>query len=449
MKLRSKKLLALMLASTMVFTTLTGCTAKNEEKKTEVNKETDTKVEDDVDSSLVNTELKGEITQWVWGDYEIRGAADFNKYYPNIKVNYVSVPSDEYAQKVLSALSVGTGLPDVVNIESAARGQFANMDVWERLDVEPYNLKVDEMLPIAKSLTSNNAGEIVCLQVDNCVAGYAYDRNLAKKYFGTDDPAEMEKIFSNLDVFIEKSKSVAEGGDYMFASVDDAYSAVSGLYQKEPVVVDSKLNTAKSVLPTYEFIEKLVANGATGPYVEWTPAWYTSFASNNILFYRAPAWFISFQMKPNDPDSEGKWGMITPPGGGFNAGGTAYAIPKDIDDEQKMLAWTYINWLTMSKEGAESFYKAHATQTLYAPAYDGDLYNGEEDPFFANQNVTAKLNEISADPNTTASIMTEYDFTIEAAKAQALRDLETGMSAKDAYDKFEKAVLEVIPEIAP
>ena len=451
---RRSKLLAILLVSMMSISTLAGCSSTEEpaKEKAEETKKEEVKQGETasaVDSSLVNTELSGEITQWVWGDYEIRGASEFNNYYPNIKVNYVSVPSDEYEQKVLTALSVGTDLPDIVNIESAARGQFLNMDVWERLDTEPYNLKVDEMLPIAKSLTSNKNGEILCVQVDNCVAGYAYDRNLAKKYFGTDDPAEMEKIFNDLDVFIEKSAAVAEGGDYMFASVDDAYSAVSGLYQKEPVVVDGKLNTEKSVLPTYEFIENLVKNNAAGPYVEWTPAWYTSFAANNIVFYRAPAWFISFQMKPNDPDSDGKWGMMTPPGGGFNAGGTAYAIPKAIDDKQKELAWTYINWLTMSQGGAESFYKAHATQTLYAPAYESDLYKGENDPFFANQNVTEKLNEISANPNTTASVMTEYDFAIKNANGQALRDLEAGMSAQDAYAKFEKAVREALPELAP
>ncbi|MDL2323657.1 extracellular solute-binding protein [Ruminococcaceae bacterium OttesenSCG-928-A16] len=446
----SKKVLALMLACLLVFGALVGC-ADNGGASSAAGTPPAGSVAagGDVDDSLVNTELSGEITQWVWGDYEIRGAVDFNKYYPNIKVNYVSVPSDEYEQKILTALATGTDLPDVVNIESAARGQFNNMDVWERLDAAPYNLDTSKVLPIGIPLMSNEKGEIVCVQVDNCVAGYAYDRELAIKYFGTDDPAEMEKIFSDLDSFVEKSKAVGEAGeDYMFASVDDAYSAVSGLYQKDPVVVDGKLNTDKSVLPTYEFIEKLVANKAVGPYVEWTPAWYTSFASNNIIFYRAPAWFISFMMKPNDPDSVGKWGMMTPPGGGFNAGGTAYAIPKGAKEENKELAWAYIQWLTLSQEGAESFYNAHATSTLYAPAYDTDLYKGEPDPFFKEQNVTEKLNEIAADPRTTASIMTAYDFVMKNANAQALRDLEAGMSAQQAYAKFKTEVLAAATDLS-
>jgi len=460
MKQRSKKLLALLLVGVMSMSLLAGCgddkkeapaeATDNAEEATAEGTDNATADDNDVDPSLVNTELEGEITQWVWGDYESRGAADFNKYYPNIKVNYVAVPDGEYNQKVMTALAVGTDLPDIVNIESGPRGQFLNMDgVWERLDVAPYNLDPDELLPIAKSLTSNAAGEILCVQVDNCIAGIVYDRNLAKKYFGTDDPEEMEEIFSSLDVMLEKSAEVGAGGDYMFASVDCAYSVVSGLFIEEPVVLNGKLNTDVSILPTYEFIEGLVANNAAGPYIQWSPAWHTSFTTGDVLFYRGPAWFISHMMKPNDPDSEGRWGLMTPPGGGFNDGGTAYAIPQQIDEKQKELAWTYIKWLTMSQEGAESFWKAHHTQTLYAAAYETDLYEGEPDPFFAGQNATAKLNEIAEHPDTTASIMTEHDSLLGGPNGHGLRDLEDGMSAKEAYEKYVNAILEIAPEIAP
>lgn len=448
-KVMRRKVVSLLLVASIVMGTMVGCSTsqqKNEGKdvQTEGNSEAE-----DVDPSLVNTELSGEITQWVWGDYEIRGAADFNKYYPNIKVNYVSIPSDEYEQKILTTVATGGELPDVINIESAARGQISNMDILERLDAEPYNLKVDDMLPIGIPLVTNTKGEIVSVQVDNCVGGYAYDRNLAKKYFGTDDPEEMEKMFQTLDDYVEKSKIVGESGeDYMFASVDDAYSAVSPLFADEAFVTDGKLTMDNSVLPTYEFIEKLVANKAVGPYVEWTPAWYTSFASNHVVFYQAPAWFISFMMKPNDPDSVGKWGFITPPGGGFSNGGTSYGIPKGAKEENKELAWTYINWLTMSQEGAESFYKAHATPTLYAPAYDTDLYAGEPDPYFGGQNVTAKIMEISQNVNTKARPVTTYDLTIKDSNAQSMRYLELGVSAAEAYARLKAEVLDLAPDLS-
>ncbi len=441
-----KRKLTFALAATMLLTSLTACGSNGGSASS--SSAAPASSGEAASNGTETSQLKGEITQWVWGDYEIKGAAEFNNYYPDIKVNYVSVPSDEYEQKVLTTIASGAEMPDVVNLESAARGKMVNMDFLERLDAAPYNIKLDEVLPIGVPLITNKKGEVVCIQVDNCVGGYAYDRNLAKKYFGTDDPAEMEKIFSSLDAFIEKSADVGKSGeDFMFASVDDAYSAVSALYTKEPFVTDGKLTMDSSILPTYQFIEKLVANKATGPYVEWTPAWYTSFASNHVIFYQAPAWFISFMMKPNDPDSQGKWGFMSPPGGGFSNGGTAYGIPKKAKEENKPLAWTYINWLTMSQQGAESFYKAHATPTLFAPAYDTELYKGEADPFFAGQNVTAKMMEISKNPNTKARPMTEYDLTIKDSNAQVLRDLEAGMNAQDAFNKLKAEVIAKAPEL--
>jgi multiple sugar transport system substrate-binding protein len=89
----------------------------------------------------------------------------------------------------------------------------------------------------------------------------------------------------------------------------------------------------------------LVANNAVNKYMQWTPAWNTAFSQNNIMFYPVPSWYISFVVKANDPNSVGKYGFMTPPGGGFSWGGTSYSIPKSISPEQKKLAWTYITWV--------------------------------------------------------------------------------------------------------
>lgn len=398
-----------------------------------------------IDPSKVNTELKGEISWWVWGDYEIRGTQDFNKYYPNVTINFVAVPSDEFPEKVLTAFATGIDLPDVINIESAERGQFNNMDVWERLDAAPYNFNKNDVLPIDIPLISNSKGEIVCSQIDNCVSGYMYDRNLAKKYFGTDDPAEMEKLFASIDDFIEKSKIVAAGGDYMFASPEDAVDCIGSLF-KEPHTIGTKLNTDNTTFPTYRVIEKLVANKAIGPYTMWTPTWMTSFSSNKVLFYEGPAWFFSYVVKPADPDSVGKWGLITPPGDGFNRGGTAYAIPKKA--KNKELAWEAVKWFTMTMEGSRSFFQAHNATTMYKPAYDTDLFQGSSDPYFGGQNWVAKLNEISVLPGTSAPVMGPFDFHIGRVNSQTLPDLMSGKSADETYAKFINLLLERAPELS-
>lgn len=391
-----------------------------------------------------DTSLSGEITHWVWGDYEVKGASDFNKYYPNIKVNYVFIPQDEYTTKLQTAIASGLDLPDVVNLEMTPRAMFLSFDAWQRLDEPPYNLNKDELVPFSVPLVSNPNGEIVSVQIDNCVGGYVYNRELAKKYLGTDDPAELEKLLPTLDSLLELSKRVStesNGTDFLYPGVDDAFMAAFGLYTSEALVTDNKLTLDSSFLPAYQFCEQLVKNNAVNKYMQWTPAWNTAFSANNYLFFPGPSWYISFVVKTNDPDSVGKYGLMTPPGGGFSWGGTSYSIPKNRPDEQKQLAWAYIKWFTMSVEGNRNFVKAQSTPTLYLPSFETDMYSNNADPYFAGQDIIAKLLEIAQNPNTNVRPMTKYDSRIMDVNNQVLRDIEQGMSAVDALAKLKTEVL--------
>ena len=398
-----------------------------------------------IDPSKVNRDLKGEISWWVWGDYEIRGMQDFNKYFPNIKINFVAVPSDEFPERVLMAFATGIDLPDIINIESSERGQFNNMDVWERLDAPPYNMNRNDILPVGIPLISNSRDEIVCMQIDNCVAGFIYDRNLMRKYFGTDDPNEVERLFATVDDFLNKSSVVSAGGDYMFASAGDLWEAMGSLY-REPHTNGARLNTDRTMLPFFHVLERLVANQAIGPYVQWSPSWFTSFSANNVLFNQGPAWFVSYVIRPADPESTGKYGMMMAPGGGFNRGGTAYAIPKRA--RNKELAWEAIRWFTLSMEGSKSFFQAHDATTMYRPAYDAGLFQGRNDPYFGGQNWVDKLNQISMHPGTTAPVMGPFDFQIRRANEQVMNDMINGrMNAAQGYARFLSLLAERAPEL--
>jgi multiple sugar transport system substrate-binding protein len=164
----------IVMASTLILFVLVSCGGGSKPSSASEAKTAENTVDalgSPIDPNKINTELKGEISWWVWGDYEIRGTQDFNKYYPNVTINFVAVPSDEFPEKVLTAFATGIDLPDIINIESAERGQFNNMDVWERLDAPPYNFNKNDVLPIDIPLISNSKGEIVCGQVDTWVSG--------------------------------------------------------------------------------------------------------------------------------------------------------------------------------------------------------------------------------------------------------------------------------------
>lgn len=396
--------------------------------------------------------LSGKITIWTWGDYEIKGSSKFNDYYPNIELEFVQFDSGEYFEKVVTTLASGGEMPDVVLFESGVRGQFLAMeDTWEVLNAAPYNADTSELLDWALPLCTNTNGDLLCVQVDNCVGAWAYDRNLTKKYFGTDDPAELEARFQTIDDYVEAAKEVAEKGngeDFIFGGAGDIKDAIRGLYTQEPWVTDGKITLDTSYKKVYEVVDELVATGAVGKYVAWTPAWNASWSAGHTVFTGCPTWYASHVLKSNDTDSEGRWGLITPPGGGYSNGGTAYAIPKVIDDSQKELAWAWIKYLTMSLEGAENFYEAHTTPTLYKPAYEGDLYAGEPDPFFGGQNIMQKYLEIAQNPNTKARVVTKYDGTLELIDNEILVQMGEGnMHADEAYAKLKADMIAAAPEL--
>ena len=391
-----------------------------------------------------DTDVSGEISIWVWGDYEEKGAMDFNDYYPNLKVNYVHIPQDEYPEKLQSTIISGMELPDICLLEMTPRAMFLSYDVWEDLESEPYNLNREELVPFAIPLISNEAGQICCVQIDNCVGGYVYNRQLAEKYFGTQDPEEMDALLPTLDSLVEAADKL-EDGDFLYAGVDDAFMVSFGLYTAEPLVVDGKLNL-DAYYQAYKFCAALVEKNAVNAYIQWTPAWNSAFSQNNILFWPGPSWYISFTLKPNDPTADGqaKYGLFTPPGGGYSWGGTAYAIPKANSPEQKELAWTWIKWFTMSEGGNRCFVREQSTPTLWLPSFDTDMYKNDGDSWFDGQDVVAKLLDIAQNPNTNVRPMTKYDRTISEINNQVLRDIEQGMSAEDAYAKLQQLCVEAL-----
>ncbi len=445
-----KKMVGLTAAVAMTVTMFAGC-GSNTDQATQSTQPGQSSGSTDLAGSTSGTaSLKGEITQWVWGDYEKKGAVDFNKYFPDIKVNYVMVPQNDYFKKLQTTAASNGEMPDVANLEMTARGSLANLDIWEKLDAAPYNLNKDDLVPFALPISENKKGDVVCVQIDNCVGGYAYNRDLAKKYFGTDDPDQLEKILTSWDVYVQKGKEISEksgGKNFLFAGSDDAYYALIGSYTKEPWVKDKKLNLDTTVLPTLKYVEQLVKDKSLGKYVMWTPAWNSSFASNTVVFYAAPIWFVPFVMKSNDKDASGKYGLITPPNGGYSWGGTAYGIPKA--SKNKELAWTYIKWFTMSEEGAEGFLKAQGVPTLYSKAYETDLYTNDsnKDPYFGGQNILQKYMEIGKNPNTQTRPMTEYDAGIYDSIVTVLRAMDQGLSADEGLVKLKGDVVKKFPEL--
>lgn len=84
--------------------------------------------------------ISGEITWWDTVRPDSEGPTfqalikDFQAKYPNIKVKYVNVPSDQAQNQFQTAAQAGTGAPDVIRSEVAWTSQFASLGYLQPLD---------------------------------------------------------------------------------------------------------------------------------------------------------------------------------------------------------------------------------------------------------------------------------------------------------------------------
>jgi len=389
-------------------------------------------------------DYSGEFTLWAWGDFEANVIPAFNKVYPNIKVNVEVIPNSDYGRKLQTTIASGGAMPDISLMEVSARGALMSLDVWEDLSAAPYNAKLDDLLDYALPLITNDKGQVVTIQEDSTMAGIAYKRDLAIEYFGTDDPEKLEAIFTSWDVFAEKGKEVYEKSNgkvhLMSGLYEEGFRLLSGSYT-EPWVVDGKLNIESTFKPVYETMEKMTKNNMFAKLDTWSASWNASFGNNNVIFYATPTWFVPHGIKPNDPDSVGKYGLMRAPVS-YQWGGTGMSIPKAA--KNKELAWEFIRWVTMSMDGAKAFSEINNTMTLFQPAMDANIYSAQ-DPYFAGQDIMSKFIEIGKE--TKARPITLYDGIITDSNALTMKMIENGSSAQEAYDQLVKTILEAAPEL--
>lgn len=448
-----KKAITWFLAAVLILALFAGCTGKS---KTTSSEDAQTTNQDGISETASNTEESPTvITIWVNGgeDAYIPCVADaFMEAYPDIKLDLLLVPQEESLQKIMTAISTGGTLPDIVDINLDNLGQLLNLDLWENLAADPYNFDVSQLLPYMPGALRNEKGELVSLMADLTTCGVAYDRNLALEYFGTDDPDELGAMFSTNQAYIDLGKQVTEqsgGTVYTFASAQDAWGMLFAEYVEEPFVKDGVLNIDNSIGECFKFVENLQKNGSLNLYEQWSSEWINNISDSSTLFYSCPLWFVDWGLAANDATGGGRWGVMSPPSGS-TSGGEIFLIPKASAPEKKQAAYTFINWLCATPEGARALYE----NTNMLSGYAGNLSLSEDEVYYSisseaygGQNVLGKFIDIAAMDSTKIRPLTKYDSGIFSASVAVLSDLSQGLSAEDALQQVKETVQSKYPEL--
>lgn len=447
-----KRILAMALATTLVFAGLTAC-GKSEEtdttSKTEDVVETDKEAETDTASS--NEKEKFYI--WSWNE-EFQGMVenfflkDHPEYADKYDFQYVITGTDAYQEKLDLAFE-GSGAddaPDLLLLEADYIKKYVSTDNTLKMDdlgitAADYPDQYEYTITTAQD---ERDGSQKGLSWQAAPGEFIYRRSLAKKYLGTDDPVEVQKMISDWNSFLtvaRKINSESNGETKVISGPDDAFRAYMSA-RTEAWVKDGKLSIDPKMEEYLEFNKILETEGLTNGTSQWSDAWAANAGNDSTFGYFGSTWFVQWTLMANSGDAEtgtyGDWAMCQGPQW-YYWGGTWVAAGKECSN--KDLAAEIIRYFTCDEDAMYNYSVEKKDYVNNKTAIKRIIDDGKGSfDFLGGQEYYAVFSETADKIDT--SIMTAYDQKINDAFAIEAKAYATGEKDKaTAIADFKAAVL--------
>jgi multiple sugar transport system substrate-binding protein len=285
-----------------------------------------------------------------------------------------------------------------------------SLDCWENLEAPPYNFDRKVVFPQILPVMTNSRNEVIGIERELNPSGLIYKRPLALRYLGTQEPDEVGALIGDWDKFIALGEEIAResgGRVKMVAGLGDMTSILQAQYV-EPVFEGDAIYATKYFTKILDVLVRISRGNMAGKLQTYSPAWNQSFLDETYIFYPCAPWTAQWILKPNDPDSAGRWGVTTAPGKGYSFGGTAYGIPANA--KNKARAWKFIQWATTTEDGVAACADVVGAIVSLEAAYAGG-FPSEPDPSFAGQNSNGYLMEKAA-PTMEIRVVHQYDVVL-------------------------------------
>ena len=437
-----KKILSLLVATTMCLSTFVGCASGENEKtgndspKTteESSGESANQTGEKDQTAAVDTNMEAELNVWSSGEELQRFVDGFNQIYPNIKVNITVIPNKEFLSKLTPVLSSGQDAPDIFTGESDYVRYLVNAGVWDDLSQEPYQAadSLGDIWDYVKNVGTDDAGAVRALSWQTTPGSVIYRRDLAQK---------VTEYFSDYDKMLETAETFKNAGITMFGSWEDVMlMALSD--REQPWVVDGKLVIDPKMEDFLDTVKTIHEKGYDLNVSEWDPEWIAGVEGDDVFCYVLPTWGYSFVIKSNAVNTMGQWGLCEGPNPYIN-GGTWLGIYKD--SKNKEAAWAFLQYVTLNTEALTS-YASEYGEYVGCKSADDALANGAGEENLGGQNLYAFYNQVmEKNPHVT---ITEYDGQINTAYKNAAQAYATGKISKEqAIQQFKDDVATNYPEL--
>jgi cellobiose transport system substrate-binding protein len=381
-----KKIRLLPILVLCVFLTLAACSGSDEANTGDREGEGSSTQQQAADDQV-------QLTMWVFGStgYEALAERYTNEVNPNVIIDIQFSEREDMHSNLFTALSAGSGAPDITMIEVAFIDRYRNAtDLFYNLyDYGAEAIRGDYL--DWKWDMGQNAERtfLVGLPTDIGPTVMYYRKDVFEEAGLPTDPDEVSAFIPTWEEFREVAlqikertgKPIVDGPELLFNALRD--QAPEHYFNTEDELI---LETSPYVKAAYDYTVQLIQEGVVGFERLWSTSWGNAMSDGSYAVLLAPAW-MQGQIKGNAPDSAGLWALTTMPEGAGNWGGSFVAIPKQSNHPAE--AYDFISWLVSPENQLES-YKDQGLFPSTPSIYNDPTFTDITDDYFSGI-ATAKV----------------------------------------------------------
>ncbi|MEN3184075.1 MAG: sugar ABC transporter substrate-binding protein [Atribacterota bacterium] len=399
-------------------------------------------------------EYKGEpvtLTMWAWTSNEDYSIREFEKVYPNIKVQWENF--GVHYEKAQTAIAAGEGLPDVLMIEYTYAPEFMDLGAF---------VPINKWLPREK---------FVALFGEPALNWCALDDNI----YGTPQDSGAISLFYRKDIFdkhgfaapqtwaefAEQARKLRQADPNLnYATVPLGWALWwAGLvweaggklfdYKDGKWYIDFTNPVAEKV---FSFWGELIDEGTIKIEQWWSPDWYNSLNVGKTAAVIIGCWFAEW-LRYNAPESEGLWRVAIPPQwdpanphNGMIGGSGFYVTAHSKNPEAAAI---FVMWLNSHPESLKCLHKYSNLPVMVSTRYEEVLDEvAGPDQFFGGQNIVETLWEAHKLVDT-SYVALPILTNVDQALGLLLQDYVDGKIKKfaDILPMWEEAVVKAIKEL--
>jgi multiple sugar transport system substrate-binding protein len=336
----------------------------------------------------------GTITVWAWEPTLDQVVEDFEAENPGVTVELVNVGTGIDSYTALSnAITAGTGLPDVAQVEYYALPQYALQDALQ--DLTEYGADEYEGTYAPGPWSSVQSGDqIIGLPMDSGPMALFYNKDIFDEY-GIEVP-------TTWDEYLQAARDLHAANPDVYITNDsgDAGLAASIMWQAggkpwtvEDTTVSFNLEGDEGAQRYAEIWQTMLDEDLVSPISGWSDEWFAGLADGTIATLPIGAWMPA-NLEGSAPDGAGAWRVAPMPQWeegvetSSENGGSSLAIPRDA--ENKELAYEFIEYANAG-DGVQTRLDGGAFPATVADLESEEFLNVEFD-YFGGQ----KANEVFA-----------------------------------------------------